>query len=432
MASVSTIAMWFSENSGSIQIMWLGWEVDTSLSIFLLIVFILIFIVLILSIFFYKLFLLPFKIKKSFKKYNVKKANYALEEGLLASIYNENSKIIKNYKISKKYLKQTPLLLLLRLQYNLIKSNEAECFNTYKKMLNFQASRPIALNGLISIANKNNDQELYSNMLYTARSFKVPLDYYINNAFSFCLKNNNWQVLSNHISTDRKKNQKKFKYVNTILKYFKAKEYYEKGNSEKAMSIIQQTFAEKVFLPPSVELYSRLHKDATNRNLKKLLRHYWRYFPHHNILDCVLDNFKNLSLLKKVKLLIELLDGHDTLYLKYLLLGEIKAKAKIWGDSKKDLLKSIEIFPNKKAYLLLVNIEEQTTCNKDKIKSWLSLSQNYNDLLWKCSSCFSVQKDWSMYCDNCNSLYTFYHIGFDNLPKNTSDFLANNNSLKIA
>ena len=32
--------------------------------------------------------------------------------------------------------------------------------------------------------------------------------------------------------------------------------------------------------------------------------------------------------------------------------------AKIWGVPK-DLLKSIELFPNKKAYLLLVNIEEQ-------------------------------------------------------------------------
>ena len=47
--------------------------------------------------------------------------------------------------------------------------------------------------------------------------------------------------------------------------------------------------------------------------------------------------------------------------------------AKIWGDSKKDLLKSIELYPNKKAYLLLVNIEEQTSCNKNKIKKLASI-----------------------------------------------------------
>ena len=46
------------------------------------------------------------------------------------------------------------------------------------------------------------------------------------------------------------------------------------------------------------------------------------------------------------------------------MLGEVKAKAKVWGDSKKDLLKSIELYPNKKAYHLLVNIEEQTSLTK--------------------------------------------------------------------
>ena len=73
--------------------------------------------------------------------------------------------------------------------------------------------------------------------------------------------------------------------------------------------------------------------------------------------------------MKKLKLLIDILEGHNNLYLKYLILGEIKAKAKVWGESKKDLLKSIELYPNKKAYHLLVHIEEQTSCNKNKIKT---------------------------------------------------------------
>ena len=36
---------------------------------------------------------------------------------------------------------------------------------------------------------------------------------------------------------------------------------------------------------------------------------------------------------------------------------------------KRDLLKSIEIYPSKKAYLLLVHIEEQTSYDKSKIKT---------------------------------------------------------------
>ena len=74
------------------------------------------------------------------------------------------------------------------------------------------------------------------------------------------------------------------------------------------------------------------------------------------------------------------------------MLGEVKAKAKVWGDSKKDLLKSIELYPNKKAYHLLVHIEEQTSCNKNKIKNWLNLAKDCKDKLWQCKLCSFEQR----------------------------------------
>ena len=86
MASVSSIAMWFSKNGGNIEIVWLGWQVNTSISFFLLLTaFILFFIFLILFLFIKKIILLPFKIKKNIKQYQIKNAEIALEEGLLAS-----------------------------------------------------------------------------------------------------------------------------------------------------------------------------------------------------------------------------------------------------------------------------------------------------------------------------------------------------------
>ena len=93
--------------------------------------------------------MLPFKIKKNIKQYQIKNAEIALEEGLLASTYEEKGKVLKSYNKAKKHLSDTPLYLLLKLQNYLIKGNEAQCFNTYKRMLDFPASRPLAIKGLI-------------------------------------------------------------------------------------------------------------------------------------------------------------------------------------------------------------------------------------------------------------------------------------------
>ena len=55
-------------------------------------------------------------------------------------------------------------------------------------MLDFPASRPLAVKGLIMIASKNSDTELFSNMLNSAKNFKVPLEYFIVDAMKVLYK----------------------------------------------------------------------------------------------------------------------------------------------------------------------------------------------------------------------------------------------------
>ena len=117
--------------------------------------------------------------KNKIRNNKIKKAKLALEEGLLASVYDEKEKVLISYNKAKKYLSTTPLYLLLKLQNHLIKGNEAQCFNTYKRMLDFSASRPLAIKGLILIANKNRDTELFSNMLSYSKNFKIPLEFFL-------------------------------------------------------------------------------------------------------------------------------------------------------------------------------------------------------------------------------------------------------------
>ena len=315
--------------------------------------------------------------------------------------------------------------------------NFAPCgsfFPTQKNVFQWMlcSSSPIAIRGLISLASKKKDQELFSNILSTSKIKKIPISSFINDAFDFCFINNNWNILIDHIANRKKKDIKNIKPILSVLQYYLAKQSYEKGDLNEANNILKKIMESKIFLPPIVEFYFKLNLKSSKTRMKNILKDYWQYFPHFNILDCVLNNFTNLNILEKVKLLIEVLDGHDNLYLKYLLLGEIKAKAKIWGDSRKDLLKSIEIFPNKKAYLTLITVEENTTYNKAKIKDWLELSKSCSEKLWKCEVCLTVKQEWEIYCKNCNSLFSYSHEGHNSLFKLNSNQFKKNNLLKIA
>ena len=432
MATVSSLAMWFAKNSGNVEIVWLGWQINTTLSFFLLTFFILFSSLFIFFLFLRKIFLFPFKIKNKIRTNKIKKAKIALEEGLLASAYDEKEKVLVSYNKAKKYLSTTPLYLLLKLQNYLIKGNQAQCFNTYKRMLDFSASRPLAIKGLILIANKNRDTELFSNMLGYAKKFKVPLEFFLFEAIRFCTKNAKWSKLKELTNQYPRRLSYEGKNAISILNFNLAKENLEEGKPEKAKKLLEEIFTKKIYFPNYIELYCNLDIEKNEKNLKRILKSYWRNFPHSNILEFVLKNFNNLNILEKTKLLIDILEGHNNLYLKYLLLGEVKAKAKVWGDSKKDLLKSIELYPNKKAYHLLVHIEEQTSCNKNKIKNWLNLAKYCKDKLWQCKLCSFEQEDWSIYCENCNNFFTFLNQGIHNNKEFEHGLLLSNNNLKIA
>ena len=278
MASVSSIAMWFAKNSGSIEIIWLGWEITTSLSFFILASFISIFTLLIIFFFVKKIVLLPIKIKQNLEQLRIKQSMTALEEGLLAAAYDEKEKVLLSYNKAKKYIKESPLYLLLELQNYIIKGNDAQCFSTYKKMLEFSASRPLAINGLISIANKNCDPELFSNMLNYASKYKVHLEFFIFEAIKFCIKNSDWNILKNYTNKSTEKLNNKVKNAISFLNFNLAKISLENNKTEEAKILLEEIFNSKIYFPSYVELYCNLNLQKNEKKLKKILKASWKHF----------------------------------------------------------------------------------------------------------------------------------------------------------
>ena len=104
-------------------------------------------------------------------------------------------------------------------------------------MLEFSSSRPLAIKGLILIANKNSDYELFSNMLNYAKNFKIPLEFFLIEAVRFCMKNGKWIMLREYTNQPLKGLGKKVKNAISFLNFNLAKESIEEGRPEKAKRV---------------------------------------------------------------------------------------------------------------------------------------------------------------------------------------------------
>ena len=434
MALISSLAMWLGKNDGNVIIEWFDWEITTKPAFFLLFLITISFITYLFVSLLKQIFSLPILIKKKIIQNRFQNAQQALYKGIIASSYGNKEEVFKNFSIAKKNLKNSALLLLLELQNSILKKNDKDTFSALTKLLSDDTSKPLAIKGLISYAKKKKDIELFNNMLDKSLSKKINFNWINQDVVSLCIENNNWISLSQFLEKKFSMHNKKYRYMLSLVNYHIAKNYYLRDDNIKAKNYLQKAINLNKYFPPIIDLYCKLNMENNDHKIIKKLKDYWQYNPHPNIETCINSAFNNMDEVKKLNVFIKVLNKNDDLHLKHLLIGKLKYKAKIWGDSKKDLKKSIALKPSKEAYYYLYKIEKKFSVDNKIINNLESLyNETKEDFIWKCDHCKSTYNDWNLYCLKCKSFDSlkFNSQKFKNFNFETQNPLINNINVKL-
>ena len=359
MAAVSSVAMWLGQHNGKLIIEWFGWEISTTPSFFIILLITAIFILYISIKFSIKVIKIPSIIKSKIIASRLKKSKNALYNGIIASSYGNKAEVNKNLMLAKKNLKNSPLLLLLDLQNSILKQNNKQSFFILSHMLRYPTLKPLAIKGLITYADKNNDVKLFSNMLESSLDKNINISWIAQDALNFCIKNKGWVNLAKFLEKKIGRNNKKYNHILSLINFKIANDLYLNNDNKNANIYLQKSLNINKYFPAFIELYCKIKKEKYDGQLLKLLKKYWQKHPHPNIENCINIGLEGLDEISKIKETSKILVAHDNLYYKYLILGKLKYKAKIWGDSKKEFKKSIEIKPTKAAYYYLYQMEKK-------------------------------------------------------------------------
>ena len=425
MVFVSSLAIWFSNSEGKVVIEWFGWQLTTSPSFLIISIIVLFFFIYILLSLILSLYNIPKKTLLRIKKRKKNIAITALNEGIIASFYGNKKEVLKNLNIAKKSLNDTPLLILLELQNSLYKGDQNNTFTLLTKMLDIQVLKPLAIKSLIAYSIKNKDQKLFNNILNKSLDKKIDFSWIQKDIFKFCIENNNWSALSKYLEQKISLSNKTNKEILSIAYFQTALGHYYMKETNNAKSFLSRAIKLNNYFPPFMELYCKLNMAKNQNQLIKVLKKYWLVNPNPNIEQCLKDSFTEKDALSKLKIVSKILVKNNHLYYKYLILGKLKYKAKIWGSSKNDLQKSISFKPSKEAYYFLYKIEKKLNTNEILTQELKSLyDKSSNDIHWKCSICRLSYNHWYPFCKSCNS---FNSIQSKNINEN--DNVNENNQL---
>ena len=414
MTLISSLAMWFSNSKGKVVIEWFGWQLTTSPSFLIISVVLIFFFTYILISFIVSLYNIPKNILIRIEKRKKNNAITALNEGIIASFYGNKKEILKNLNIAKKSLNDTPLLILLELQNSLYKGNQNNTFTLLTKMLDIKVLKPLAIKSLIAYSIKNKDQKLFNNILNKSLDKKIDFSWIQKDILRFCMQNNNWNDLSNYLEKKISASNKTNKEILSIAYFQNALGHYYLKEINDAKKFLRRAIKLNNFFPPFMELYCKLNLEKNQNQLIKILKKYWLLNPNPNIEQCLENSFKEKDAISKLKIISKILVKNNHLYYKYLILGKLKYRAKIWGSSKNDLQKSISFKPSKEAYYFLYKIEKKLKTNESLTQELKSLyDKSTNDIYWKCNICELSYKNWYPFCNSCNSFNSIQSINID-------------------
>tara|TARA_E500000178_G_scaffold206868_1_gene204327 strand:+ start:2865 stop:4163 length:1299 start_codon:yes stop_codon:yes gene_type:complete len=431
MTTISSLATFFSNSNGKVVIEWFGWQVTTSPSFLIISSLLIFFFIYIVLSFILSLYNFPKKTLLKIEKRKKNNAITALNEGIIASFYGNKKEVLKNLNIAKKSLNDTPLLILLELQNSLYKGEQNHTFTLLTKMLEIKVLKPLAIKSLIAYSIKNKDQNLFNNMLNKSLDRRIDLSWIQKDIFKFCIQNNNWNDLSNYLEKKISVSSKTNKEILSITYFQTALRHYYLKETNNAKKFLKKAIQLNNFFPPFMELYCKLNLAENQNQLIKILRKYWLINPNPNIEQCLENSFTDKNALSKLKIISKILVKNNHLYYKYLILGKLKYKAKIWGSSKSDLKKSISFKPSKEAYFFLYKIEKQLKRNESLTQELKSLyDKSTDDIYWKCTVCKLNYNYWYSFCNSCNSFNSIQSIKInENSKVNKNNQLINSGSV---
>ena len=431
MTAISSIAMWFSNSKGKVVIEWFGWQVTTSPSFLIISVLLIFFFIYIMLSLILSLYNIPKKTLLKIEKRKKNNAITALNEGIIASFYGNKKEVLKNLNIAKKSLNDTPLLILLELQNSLYNGDQNNTFKLLTKMLNIKVLKPLAVKSLIVYSIKNKDQKLFNNILNQSLDKRIDFSWIQKDIFKFCIQNNNWNDLSNYLEKKISASNKSNKEILSITYYQTALGHYYLKETNNAKKFLKKAIKLNNFFPPFMELYCKLNLAKNQNQLIKTLKKYWLLNPNPNIEQCLENCFTEKDALSRLKIISKILVKNNHLYYKYLILGKLKYKAKIWGSSKSDLKKSISFKPSKEAYYFLYKIEKKLKTNKSLTQELkLLYDKSSDDFYWKCYICNLSYNNWYPFCNSCHSFNSIQSINVnENYKVNKNNQLIDSTSI---
>ncbi len=410
LAIVVAVAVWLAERPGAVEIDWLGYHVETSMGILLLVVFILMLVAVYGARIARTIWHAPGDISQALANSRRKRGYKALTQGMVAVAAGDADEARRLARRADSLLNEPPLTLLLSAQAAQLNGDDQAAKRYFESMLEREETAFLGLRGLLMQALREGDDDAALEYVKRAQRLKPGAGWVIHHLFDLQIAEDDLegaQVTLQEARRNRVLDREEVDRRQAVLLTERARRLLAEDKEAAALPLVREAHKLAPDLIPAAEMTGRLiARQGSHGKAAKILERAWPKTAHRSLASAYLEAKPAEKPIDRLRRLMRLVERAPDAREARLLLARANLDAELWGEARRHLNAADEE-PREEVCRLLAELAEAEHGDREAARAWLKRAVNAPpDPTWVCSACGAQSEDWSATCGACNAFDT--------------------------
>jgi HemY protein len=411
---VVAAAAYVAERPGSVEVVWQGWRVDTSVAVLVLGVVALAMLAAAAFHLLRKIAGGPRAFLKARRERRRRDGYRALTQGMVAVAAGDAEEAQRFARKADVLLAEPPLTLLLSAQAAQLSGDEHAAKKYFNAMLERAETEFLGLRGLVMQALRGGDEPGALHLVERAKALRPRTPWVLSSLFELQARAGKWYEAEATLveAIRRKALAIESRFHRSALLHEKSRAAEAEGEAGPALQHAAKAHGlDPGFTPATLRYASLLRIAGRTRKAAKAIEAGWRARPHPHLAAAYAALFADEPPLARFKRMERLVEANADHVESHLALAGAALAARLWGEARRHL-EAAGAKPAKDApppspriCRMMAELEEQEHQDQAAAHAWLARAATTPaaDHAYVCGACGAESAAWAPICPNCRA-----------------------------
>ena len=415
-AAVVAAAGFLASHPGHVEIVWQGWQIDTSAAVLMAI-----FIAAVLLL--WGLIALAGGLLRAPRRWRRRRAvrrrragEAAVTRGLVALAAGDTVRAQREAARATQLLRGAPVPLLLAAEAAQQQGDRGMARQSFARLLERPETELLGLRGLLAEALKSGDHAIARRFAERARQLQPASPWLAENVLALQARAADWPAARDTIADAARRGALpagRARHGRGVVLYELSREAEQKGDLRRAAALAARA---QSLLPDLAEAAARharlLLAMQRQRAARRAIERAWRTAPHPDLARVYLEADPAAEPLAKAAALQRLASQNPAALESHLAISEAALNARLWGEARRHLGMAIAAAPpggpSRRLCLMMARLEDSEPGDPKAARQWLERAAAAPpDPCYVCDRCNVASTAWQPVCRECLGFDTF-------------------------